>query len=237
MSHGELLALVSFSYLVSLWGLERWQRFRGRVSVASRRALARPHVRRALAPLGEAAAPVIARLEAHDLAGAQVLAKPLCALPAPQPALLEAVLALVEATGQPGELGRYRAGSRAVRAARRAHALGSPALYVEGLALLACLSDGLTEDLRLWQGRRVLERALGLRPDDPLPQLGLSLRAALAGQPELAVAALGRALYHGRGDRFIAELVLAVPLVEELAPGLAEEARRLLPASGSLPGL
>ncbi len=76
------------------------------------------------------------------------------------------------------------------RRARRARTLGtSEASYLEVLVLLGFLSDGLTEDLRLWQSRRLLTRA-GRGPDDPLLQLALALRSAAAGQQAEAVAAL-----------------------------------------------
>ena len=226
MSHLELLALVSTSYLLSLWGLERWRRFRRRVSSVTRRELTRPHVRRALAPLGAQAETVIAALERFDLPAGRAAAKALEGLTPQQEGLLSAAVGLCDAFSQGSDLARYRAASEALVGARRARQLGPTAAYLESLALLGFLSDSLTEDLRLWQTGRRLSQATLLSPDEPLLQLAAALRSAIAGQPSDCVAALARALYHARADAFVIDCISSVPLVEELSPGLADEARR-----------
>ncbi len=226
MSHAELLALVVTSYLASTWGFERWRRFRRRLSNVSLRELSRPHARRVLAPLGAAAEPVIRALETSALDEARVAAAALPKLTPPQTALLTAVLALSEAHAATTELARYRSATRAVSAARRARELGAPAAYLEAIALLGFLADVVTQDLRLWQARRLLERAEGLSPPDPLLQLAAALHAAVAGQPSESVAALARALYHARDDAFVIARIQAAPYVWELSPGLVEETRQ-----------
>jgi hypothetical protein len=126
--------------------------------------------------------------------------------------------------------------SEALRGARRARPLGAPARYLEALTLLGYLSDTVTADLRLWQSRRVLRVVAATAPDDlPLLQLADALRAAIGGQPQDAVAGLARAFYHARSDVFIAGRILAVPLVDELSPGLTDEARKLLGRVKSTP--
>ena len=229
MGHAELLVVVTSSYLLSLWGLERWRRFGKRVSSHSRRELSQPHLRRALGPLWSIAAngdALLTALERRDPQARALAAAAASGLAPPQRALLAAAVGLWEAEQQTSVFQRYRLARRALRQARAARALGVPAAYLECLLLLGILSDGLIEDLRLWQTGRLLRHWLRRQPGDPLLQLALALRCAVGGAPTEAVAALARALYHARGDPFVASCILAFPLVEELAPGLAAEARR-----------
>jgi hypothetical protein len=231
MSHGELLALVLSSYVASTWAFERWRRFRRRLSSVSLKELSRPHIRRVLAPLGAAAEPVISALETASagvfrLPAAQITARAVTNLTPAQQALLDATLALSAAHEETSGLERYRAASQAVSFARKARQLGPPAAYLESLAIFGFLSDVFTEDFYLWRTRRLLERAQALAPEDPLLQLAVALRAAVAGEPSESVTALARALYHARDDAFVIARIQAAPYVWELSPGLVEETRR-----------
>jgi len=237
VGHLELILLATTSYLASLWLIERWRRWRGRPSNVSLAELGRPHLRRALDAVVKAAPGAMSRdrseallaaLEGGDLEKSRALASDLTVeLDAPQAALLEAAVDLVAAGLQRSAFSRHRLAVRSLRAARRAHPVGIEAVYLEVLALLDFLSDGLTEDVRLLQSRRLLKRA-GRESEDPLLQLATALRSAVAGQQAESIAALARAFYHARGDRFVAGRILAAPFVEELSPSLAEEARRAL---------
>jgi hypothetical protein len=242
MGHLELIALMTLSYLASLWGIERWRRWGRRTSEVSLAVLGRPHLRRALAPVSSAwealgiqvsdrGRALIDRLETGDVAQARQLWVGLSpGLDDEHNALLEAAIELVAAGIQPSALRRHRSAVRARHASRRARGLGLPAIYLEVLVLLGFLSDSLTADLRLWQSKRLLALAARLAPADPLLQLASAQRSARAGQSAEAIAALARALYHARGDRFVATLIASAPFVEELSPGLVEEARRELEA-------
>jgi hypothetical protein len=239
MSHLELILLATTSYLASLWLIERWRRWGRKPSPISLTELGRPHLRRALGPVLKALSrseprdqrgeELLATLEAGNLEGSRTLQRDLAAaLDAPNAALLEATVALVAAEAQRSSFARHGLAVRSLRAARRARAVGVEAVYLEVLLLLGFLSDGLTEDLRLWQSRRLLARAADRELGDPILQLAAALRSAVAGQQAEAVAALARAFYHARDDRFVAGRILAAPFVEELSPSLIEEARRTL---------
>jgi hypothetical protein len=239
MGHLELILLATTSYLGSLWVLERWRRSGRKPSLVSLAELGRPHLRRVLAPVVRAIAPLdpegaraaelLAALEGRDPELGRQLSRDLApGLGAPTAALLEAAVELVAASTGSSSFARYRAAVRARRASRRARPVGIEAVYLEILILLGFLSDGLTEDLRLLQSKRLLRRISEPRSEDPLVQLAAALQSAASGQPAEAVAALARAFYHARDDRFIAGLILAAPFVEELSPSLREEARRAL---------
>ncbi len=239
MGHLQLFLLATTSYLASLWLIERWRRWGRRPSSVSLEELGRPHLRRALAPVLKAIAPsdpeggrgeaLLAALEARDLAKSRALQRDLApGLDAPSLALLDAAVELVAASLERSAFLRHRLAERALRASRRARPLGIEAVYLEALVLLNFLSDGLTEDVRLWQSRRLLTRAAGRGSEDPLLQLAFALRGAVAGQQAEAIAALARAFYYAREDRFVAGRILATPFVEELSPSLMEEARRAL---------
>ncbi len=240
MGHLELILLATTSYLASLWLIGRWRRWRGKPSAVSLAELGRPHLRRALEPvvkdasrqpgLGSSRAEaLVTALEADDLERGRALQRDLTpALEAPKAALLEAAIGLVAAGRERSAFSRHRLAVRSLRQARRARPLGIEAVYLEVLVLLNFLSDGLTEDIRLLQSRRLLKGATGRASEDPLLQLAHALRSAVAGQQAESIAALARAFYHARGDRFVATRILAAPFVEELSPSLMEEARRAL---------
>lgn len=246
MGHLELILLATTSYLGSLWVIERWRRFGRKPSRVSLEQLGRPHLRRALEPVLRAFAPadpqgargaeLLRALEARDLERSRALNRELSAgleapLEPPLAALLDAAIELVAAEAGRSSFARYGAAVRSRRASRRARAVGVEAVYLEVLALLGFLSDSLTEDVRLLQSRRLLQRVSKPSSEDPLVQLAAALRSASGGQPAEAVAALARAFYHARDDRFIAGMILAAPFVEELSPSLREEARRALAES------
>jgi hypothetical protein len=239
VGHLELVLLATTSYLASLWVIERWRRWSRKPSSVSLEELGRPHLRRALAPIAKALAArdpqdhrveeLLAALEARDLEKGRVLRRVLAPeLDAPRAALLEATVELVEASAERSAFVRHGLAVRALRAARRARSLGIEAIYLEVLILLDFLSDGLTEDVRLLQSRRLLRAAATRGSDDPLLQLALALRSAAAGQQAEAIAALARAFYYAREDGFVAGRILAAPFVEELSPSLMEEARRAI---------
>jgi hypothetical protein len=239
MGHLELILLATTSYLGSLWLIGRWRRWRGKPSIVSLAELGRPHLRRALDPVvkalsgsesgGNRSEALLAALEAGDLEKGRSLQRDLMpALDAPKAALLEAAIGLVAAGLERSAFSRHRLAVRSLRAARQARSLGIEAIYLEVLVLLDFLSDGLTEDVRLLQSRRLLKRAAGRASEDSLVQLALALRSAVAGQQAESIAALARAFYHARGDRFVAGRILAAPFVEELSPSLMEEARHAL---------
>ena len=52
----------------------------------------------------------------------------------------------------------------------------------------------------------------------------------MAGETAECLQALARALYHSQGDPFVAQLILGLPGIEELAPSLAAEAGKIAQA-------
>jgi hypothetical protein len=209
-----------------------------------------------LAPLRREApqlAPLVGQLEAHleagDLPAAQASWQALAGdLTTPQKSLVEAILALAQAEREPRGLARYLLAARARRLASQALAGGSApeASYIWIQATLGYLTDSVNLELVLWRSGRLLRRSLEHHGQAPLLHLSAALRAATAGETAEALQALARALYHSQGDRpeqdgsagmraeaegrsiqFVAALILRLPRINDLAPGLAAEAWKL----------
>jgi hypothetical protein len=234
VDHVGLIALVSLSYLATILIYRRTRLLLRRSQGIPPRLLRRVHARAVLAPLVREAAELaelVEPLEVGRVAEAASTWKLLAAsLRADRRPWVEALLALAEAEREPGALRRYRAAARARRLAAEACRGTSEAaptyLYLQ--AALGYLADPLNLELVLFSTGRRLRRALHGSPKDPLLHLSASLRAAVAGEAAESLAALARALYHARGDRFIASLVASVPRIDDRDPSLAAEAARIL---------
>ncbi len=234
VDHLGLTLLVSASYLATILVYRRARLWVRRSAGFPPRLLARLHARAALQPLVREAPELnelIEPLEVGRLAEARESWKLLAAsLRADRRPWVEALLALAEAQREPRFWPRYKLAARArslAREARRSTAEAAPS-YLHALASLGYLCDPLNLERVLFTTGRARRAALRARPQEPLLHLAVSLRAATAGETAEALQALARALYHARGDRFVASLVASRPRIEDLDPARAAAAARLL---------
>jgi hypothetical protein len=244
VTHLELLLAISASYGASLLLYERWRRFRGRARGLSPKALRRVHYQGVLAPLllqaPQALAGAIPEIGQAATRGDLVEARSRWTALASEPGSLipegtrswvEAALLLGEAEQALGTWRRYELAARARWAARRASRRSPSSAgprYLWLLANLGYLADPLNSELVLLHSGWALRRALEICGPDPLLYLAAALRATVAGRTVEATDALARALYHGRGDRFIAGVIAGLPSISELAPTLADQAAQAL---------
>ena len=173
---------------------------------------------------------LLAQLEGGDPSAAEATWTALGGeLSSPAKNLVEAVLALSRAQLEPRRLARYRLAARARRLARQVMVGGSAPepVYVWLQATLGYLTDSVNLELVLWQSGQLLRRALAQHGQAPLLHLAAALRASVAGETAECLQALARALYHSQNDPFVAALILGLPRIGELAPGLAAEAWKL----------
>jgi hypothetical protein len=244
VTHFWLLTAVSASYLGTILVYRRLRAVWGRAHGFPPELLRQLDVSALLAPLQKEAPrlePVVSQLEAGNLAAAQASWTALAGdFPAPSKNLIEGVLALLQAEQEPGRLARYRWAARARRLASQALAGGSgPApTYLWLQATLGYLTDSVNLELVLWQSGRLLRRVLAQHGQAPLLHLSAALQASVAGETAECLQALARALYHSQNDPFVASLILGLPRIGELAPGLAAEAWKLEegPLSGTTSG-
>jgi hypothetical protein len=234
MDHLGLVSLVSLSYLATILIYRRARLLVRRSQGLPPRLLRRLHVRAVLAPLVQEApemADLVEPLEVGRLAEARSSWQLLAAsLRADRRPWVEAILALAEAERERRFLRRYSLAARARKEAalaRRGTAEPGPT-YLYLTASLGYLLDPLNFEIAFWQSGWFLKRALAANPKEPLLHLSAALRAAAAGETAESLQALARALYHARGDPFIAALIAGLPRIDELDPALAAEATRLL---------
>ncbi len=241
MDRAFTAALVALSYLVSLLVYRRFRIAGARAEGLPVERLRGVHVAAVFAPV-VADAPALAEVAALAAEGSVRNARdrfaPLAGALAPARRLCVAsALDLVEAGREPGRLRRMILAGRARRLARRGSRL-EPSAALDHLwlqAALGFLTDATNLELVLWTSGRRLRRALRRDGHSPLLHLSAALRAAVAGETAEALQALGRALYHARGDRFVAELIGSLPRLRELSPGLAAQASAALAATPRLP--
>jgi hypothetical protein len=233
MHNVELALMVAASYLFFLWFYGRLRILRGRESAPPlplfRRLDGEAVLRELIAP-GEAELPraIVEALRSGRCEAATfylVDSLPEGAREATRSALF--ALSAQEATST---LARFEAAARARRAARRAGRLASSVLprYLEIHVTLAYLTDGLNLEWVVFRAGRTLRRSLARFGAHPLLHLESAHRDALRGEASECLAALARAFFHARDDRFIAELIVAAPAIAEKSPALLEQAQRAL---------
>jgi hypothetical protein len=233
VTHFWLLAAVSASYIATILVYRRLRALWGRTQGLPPELLRELDLELLFASLQReppGLRPLLDLLEGGDLPAAQAIWPALAAdLPASTRSLIEAVLALSQAQREPRRLARYLLAARARRLASQALAGGSAPepSYVWLVATLGYLTDAVNLELVLWQSGRRLRRSLEQHGQAPLLHLAAALRSATAGETAESLQALARALYHSQGDRFVAALILGLPRISELAPGLAAEAWKL----------
>jgi hypothetical protein len=233
MNNVELALMVMTSYLFFLWFYGRLRILRGRESapsVALFRRLDREAVLQALALATRLQAPPallepmkVGQSAAESLALAE-------ALPAGMREAAKSALLALSAEHASSALARFEAAAQSRRLARRAGRVSAGVLpeYLELHATMSFLTDGLNLEWTLFRAGRSLRRALARFGPHPLLHLLVAHRAALAGESVECVSALARAFFHAREDRFIAELIAASPVIAELSPALALQAREAL---------
>lgn len=248
MTNLELVATVSASYVGSLLVYERLRRVTGRASGFPPAALRRAHLQAVFAPLLRLVPePLVGPIDAvgrlaaaGDLAEARarwtaLSAQPDAPLPAPTRTWVEAALLLGEAEHARDSWRRYVLAARArwnAHSASRLNPRSAAPRYLWLSASLGYLVDPLNLELVLLHSHWVLRRALEACGPDPLLYLATAQRAAVAGRTAEVADALARALYYGRGDRFVALAIVELPSVGELAPRLAEQAAEALRTRG-----
>ncbi len=191
--------------------------------------LRRVHLAGVFAPL-TAAAPEVAPVADAALRGALTDARrglsAATGLSRGQRAWAEGALDLAEAEHEPSRWKQRRLAGRArlfaLLAARQAPSPALDHLYLQ--ATLGYLTDWLNLAIVLRSTARRLRRALAASGQDPLLHLSAALRAAVAADTTEALQALGRALYHARGDPFVPSLIASLPNLPDLAPALAAQA-------------
>ncbi len=237
VTHFWLLIAVSASYAATILVYRRLRALWGRAHGFPPELLRQLDVPVLLAPL-QREAPALAlpvsrleaQLEAGDLTAAQATWADLAGeLPPSAKDLAEAVLVLTQAQHEPRRLARYRLAARARRLASKALSGGSAPepSYLWLQATLGYLTDSVNLELVLWQSGRLLRRSLAMHGQASLLHLAAALRASVAGETAECLQALARALYHSQNDPFVASLILGLPRIGELAPGLAAEAWKL----------
>ncbi|MHB1843708.1 MAG: hypothetical protein ACYCWW_02585 [Deltaproteobacteria bacterium] len=232
MGHVELAALVAASYGGSLVAYRRVRLLLGRRAGLRPEQLRGITLETALGPLlrrHPTLAKAIARARAGE-PGAAALDVATLGLAPTELAWARSAFALFEAERTRGTFGRYRIAARARRLARFARRSEEPAaLYLWAAATLGYLTDWVNLELVHWHTGVLLTRALKRHPEEPLLHLAMALRASVQGDPAETFEELGRALYHagGRGDRSVAQRLLSLPELAELAPGLWASARQL----------
>jgi hypothetical protein len=243
-----LVATVSASYVGSLLVYERLRRVTGRARGFPPKTLRRAHQQAVFAPLLRLLPePLVGPLDAVGrlaAAGqlveararwAALVAMPPAPLPEPARPWVEAALLLGEAEHARDPWRRYVLAARARWSAHLAARLSPNSAaprYLWLNASLGYLVDPLNLELVLLHSHWVLRRAFAACGPDPLLYLASAQRAAVAGQSGDVADALARALYYGRGDRFIALVIVELPSVGELAPRLAEQAAAALRTRG-----
>ncbi len=233
MNNVELAMMVTASYLFFLWFYGRLRILRGREKAPPLglfRRLDRAAVVRELA-LAERSPALTLIVDALTLGrGDPQLLELAEALPRGARELVRSALHALLAEHATSALARFEAASQAQRLAMRAGKI-APSVLSEYLALhvtMAFLTDGLNLEWVVFRTGRALRRALGVYSAHPLLHLSSAHREALRGQSAECVAALARAFFHARDDRFIAQLIADSPLIAEQSPALAQQAQRAL---------
>jgi hypothetical protein len=231
MNNVELALMVTASYLFFLWFYGRLRILRGREAAPSPalfRRLDRAAVLRELSAMGAADAMVLMTEILKE--GGQPSDSDIAALAEEWRPLASSAFWALAAETAPTALARYEAAARSGREARKARRIAAGVLpdYLELHVTLAFLTDPLNLEWILFKTGRSLNQALARIGPHPLLHLLAAHRFALAGEATECVAALTRAFFHARDDRYIAELIVASPVVAERSPALVEQAQRAL---------
>jgi hypothetical protein len=233
MNNIELALLVAASYLFFLWFYGRLRILRGRETAPSLllfRRLDRMGILRELAEADGTVRSLWARILDGDRAPDD---SDIEAIAGDWRPLTRSLVWALEAERAPTALARYDAAARSRGEARKAHKFPRGALreYLEIHVALAFLTDPLNLEWILVTSRLAIGRALALYGPHPLLHLLAAHRFSLAGEAEECLAALARAFFHARDDRYIAELIVAAPAVADRSPALLAEAQRALAGS------
>jgi len=230
MNNVELALMVTASYLFFLWFYGRLRILRGRETAPSPVLFRRLDCEAVLRELGAGGASPPALMTEILSGGLEPPREAVDAIPEGwRPLALSAFWALA-AERAPTALARYEAAARSRREARLARRVAPGVLpdYLELHVLMAFLTDPLNLEWVLFSTGRSLSRALARFGPHPLVHLLVAHRAALSGEAAECVAALARAFFHARDDRYIAELIVASPVVAERSPLLVDQAQRAL---------
>jgi hypothetical protein len=231
MNNVELALMVTASYLFFLWFYGRLRILRGREAAPAPALFRRLDRAAVLREVGGTAGAGASALWTEILSdGGEPTSPALEALPEDWRALARGARWALAAERAPTALARYEAASRARREARKARGLAPGVLpdYLELHVGMAFLTDPLNLEWNIFKTGRALRRALARCGPHPLLHLLAAHRSALAGEAAECVSALARAFFHARDDRYIAELIMASPVVAEQSPALAEQAQRAL---------
>jgi hypothetical protein len=233
MNNVELALMVTASYLFFLWFYGRLRILRGRDAappLALFRRLDREAVVRELncPERPEALPPIVEALRLGRCDPQSLLLVE--ALPSGMREAAQSALWALSAEQAQSALARFEAAAQARRSARSAGKIAPGVLpeYLDLHVTMAFLTDGLNLEWVIFRTGRALRRLLSHFGTHPLPHLESAHREALRGEPAECIAALARAFFHARDDRFIAELIVASPAIAEKSPALAQQAQRAL---------
>jgi hypothetical protein len=233
MNNVELALMVSASYLFFLWFYGRLRILRGRELAPAPSLFRRLDRAAVLRELGAAAGPEGAPALLTDVLGDGHAPPPsgaLDGLPENWRLLASSAVWALAAERATTALARYEAAARCRREARKARRVAPGVLpdYLELHVAMAFLTDPLNLEWMIFKTGRSLTRALSRFGPHPLLHLLAAHRSALSGEAAECVAELARAFFHARDDRYIAELIVASPVVAERSPALVEQAQRAL---------